>query len=72
MASDTEGANDHEWMYIDNSGATKGPVSASIIMKFLDKGLVISPTNHIWTAGMELWKPIVEVFETIVEITFYI
>ena len=50
-----------EWMYIDNNGNTKGPVPASLILKLLDKGMVISGSNFVWKSDMSEWKKLSEV-----------
>lgn len=45
------------YMYVDASGATKGPVPAGVLLKLLRKGINVSATTPVWTGGMAEWLP---------------
>ena len=46
------------FMFIDNQGATKGPVPKSILMKLLRKGIGISAQTLVWKPDFDNWLPI--------------
>jgi hypothetical protein len=49
------------YMYVDNAGATKGPVPAGVLRKLLRKGINVSSSTPVWTGGMTEWLPMSKV-----------
>jgi RNA recognition motif-containing protein len=58
-----------EWLYIDTSNIQKGPVTETLLVKMLEKGIGVSGNTLVWKAGMETWKIMAEadVFMSIVK-----
>lgn len=50
------------WKYLDSQGTEKGPIPTSILMRLLEKGVLVTGQNHVWTAGMNEWRLMTEVF----------
>ena len=50
-----------DWMYLDDTGAPKGPIPVTILTRLLEKNLGITGTTLAWKAGMEKWVLLAEV-----------
>ena len=61
--SNEDGKKDlREWLYADTSTNTqRGPVTLSLLMKMLEKGIGVSGSTLVWRAGMENWLIMAEV-----------
>lgn len=44
-----------EWFYIDSTGRQRGPLSAEVLLKMLEKGLIDS-SALLWRQGQENWS----------------
>ena len=61
--SNDDGKKDlREWLYVDTSTNTqRGPVTLSLLIKMLEKGIGVSGSTLVWRAGMENWSIMAEV-----------
>lgn len=51
-----------EWLYMDTStNSQRGPVTLSLLIKMLEKGIGVSGSTLVWRAGMENWLTMAEV-----------
>jgi GYF domain 2 len=57
-----------DWLFIDSvTQSQKGPVAAQVLIKMLDKGVMVSGATFVWKPGMDSWKPMAEVY--VIDIT---
>jgi hypothetical protein len=52
-----------EWFYLDSIGQKqqKGPFSADILSRMLERGVGVSGDTLIWRAGLEQWVAMQEI-----------
>ena len=62
MSTDPPDAAVRDWLYLDaGTSAQRGPISAAVLLKMLEKGVGVTAATMCWKAGMETWQPMASV-----------